>query len=431
MVRLPASLRVGRLSGRRHGPGQDDSSARHARSTTRGRHRHVVVGGAALAGVQLGARGRTLYAAAQGARSQSRRTVGRRSRHGRRASGDHDLRHVATRYRAPWLAPVRLCDSRRSAGDQECGHRDGQGVSIAAGRSSARLERYADRESHRGTVEPVRVPQSGYAGCGDDIQLGHPRAGGLAAGHASGHGCVGAGVAVTRAPSGGVASHESNGGQGTAGAYRADDRSRARTQATRVLRAAAESVRHEPARSRGAGRYRQVTHAHSRSAAPIAPGGVSSGTGRPHQGLVAVGQTRCGGPGVAGNRGRGQQGAGVLAVHEFPVAAAGASRCAGSAVRVSRRPHARPSGSCGPISVGRWSAAVPHQPQGRWTRSQPHGGGVRVSARPVVESRGGSAGDRPGAPHRTNQSGDRHPGGRPGYDRVEDSRAAGQQAGTC
>ena len=70
-------------------------------------------------------------------------------------------------------------------------------------------------------------------------------------------------------------------------------------------------------------------------------------------------------------------------------------------VRVPRRPRARPSGARRPVPERSGVSALSDQSQGRRARAQPHGGGLRVHSRSVVESGGRSAGDRPRASHRS------------------------------
>ena len=74
-------------------------------------------------------------------------------------SGPHHLRNAATRRRRAQGVRVRLRDPRRGAGHQERGNRVGKSRASAAGASSARAERHADREPPRRAVEPVRVPE--------------------------------------------------------------------------------------------------------------------------------------------------------------------------------------------------------------------------------------------------------------------------------
>ena len=72
-------------------------------------------------------------------------------------------------------------------------------------------------------------------------------------------------------------------------------------------------------------------------------------------------------------------------------------------------------------------AGLPHQPQGRRIRSHPHRGGLRLPARPVVESGGRVAGRRPRAPHRADPAGQRLPADRERDDRREGDGAAAAQ----
>ena len=97
-------------------------------------------------------------------------------------------------------------------------------------------------------------------------------------------------------------------------------------------------------------------------------------------------------------------------------------------LRVPRRPHAGPRGPRHALPGGSGVPAVPDQPEGGRARPQPHGGRVRLPARPVVESRGGGAGHRPHAPHRPDPPRLRLPADRARYGGGEGHRAAAGQA---
>ena len=71
---------------------------------------------------------------------------------------------------------------------------------------------------------------------------------------------------------------------------------------------------------------------------------------------------------------------------------------------------------------------VPHQPQGRWSGSQPHGGRLRLPARPLVEPGGRGAGDRPHPPHRPDPTGLRLSNDRARYRGGKAPRPAARQA---
>ena len=74
-------------------------------------------------------------------------------------------------------------------------------------------------------------------------------------------------------------------------------------------------------------------------------------------------------------------------------------------LRIPRRQDAQPPGKGRTLPERSRLQALPHQPQSRRRRPQPHGGGIRLPARPVVEPRRRGASDRPHAPHRPNQAG--------------------------
>ena len=97
-------------------------------------------------------------------------------------------------------------------------------------------------------------------------------------------------------------------------------------------------------------------------------------------------------------------------------------------LRVSRWADARSRGARHAVPDRPGVRRVSHQPQGRRPRSQPHGGGLRVPARSVVESGGRSAGDRPDAPHRPDAAGVRVAAHRARYGRGEGAGAAAVEA---
>ena len=68
---------------------------------------------------------------------------------------------------------------------------------------------------------------------------------------------------------------------------------------------------------------------------------------------------------------------------------------------------------------GRRRPGVPHQPQGRRLRPQPHRGRLLLPARPVVEPRHRGPGHRPHPPHRPDPPGHGLPARRPRHDRGE------------
>ena len=134
LASLPAHLRTRRLPGRRHGARQDRSGARAARCAAGDARKAVATVDRrrpAVARVQLAARSRAIHAEPACARLFRRRPSNRNDR--RRTGGprDHDVRHAATRHRAPRRDPVRLRDSRRGAGDQDTQLGVGQGGSPA------------------------------------------------------------------------------------------------------------------------------------------------------------------------------------------------------------------------------------------------------------------------------------------------------------
>ena len=127
-------------------------------------------------------------------------------------------------------------------------------------------------------------------------------------------------------------------------------------------------------------------------------------------------------------RGR-PQGAGVLAVHQPAGDRARAAGRSGRRLRVPRRHDARPAGARGALPERSGLRPVPDQPEGRRPGPEPDGGRIRLPARPLVEPGGGSAGDRPRAPHRPDAPGIRLPpdrarhGGGEGAGTAEDASA--------
>ena len=181
--------------------------------------------------------------------------------------------------------------------------------------------------------------------------------------------------------------------------------------------------------ARGARRDGEVAHPRARGAAPAAAGGVSPGARRPGAQGGARGQA--GGAARAGARGRRgrAQGARLLAVHQAARAGAHAAGGGGGGVRVPRRADAGPRRGGDAVPGGSGVSGVPGVAQGGRGGIEPDGGGVRVSAGPVVESRDGGAGDRPGASDRADAGGVRGAAGGAGYGGGAGAGAAGDEAG--
>ncbi|MBK8061172.1 MAG: hypothetical protein IPK33_25755 [Gemmatimonadetes bacterium] len=127
---------------------------------------------------------------------------------------------------------------------------------------------------------------------------------------------------------------------------------------------------------------------------------LSSGAGRPVAPRRFQQQDRhAAHPRGRGDR-RGPQGARLLAVHVAACHCAGANGRAGRALRLPRRRHQGSATGGDRVPGGPGVQGLPRLAQGRRRGAQPHGGRVRLSPGPVVESGGRGAGHRPGAPHR-------------------------------
>ena len=162
LVRLPARVRVRRLPGRRHGARQDRQVLAlldRLRASERESAAPVARGRAALAGLQLDRGGRALRAGAARARlhRRGRASVDRLDRYDLVLTTYGTLRRDALILKDVEFDYAILDEAQaiKNADD-----RGGEGGAAAPGAAPAGAERHADREPPRRAVEPVRVPQS-------------------------------------------------------------------------------------------------------------------------------------------------------------------------------------------------------------------------------------------------------------------------------
>ena len=171
LARLPPALRLRRLPGRRHGPGQNDSGAGAARSAPSSWRRNDEENRRRPSLVVV-PRSLVFHWIDEAARFTPKLRILDHTGVARLKPGDHfdDYDLMLTTYGTlrrdvvhVQRHPIRLLHPRRSAGDQERRHAVGQGRAAAQGRSSPGDDRHAGRKPSGRAVEPVRVPQSRHA----------------------------------------------------------------------------------------------------------------------------------------------------------------------------------------------------------------------------------------------------------------------------
>ena len=344
-----------------------------------------------VADVQLAQRVHPLRAESQNHRVQRHRPRGptpgpRQARH--RA---HHLRHPPARRARPQGRQLRLLILDEAQTIKNAGIRPPRPCGFC-GPPSAGPERHADREQPGRFVEALRVPEPGHAGAASSSKL--------AAGARSDEQPRAASrrdlrpfilrrtkkqVARTcpRKPSRrSTANSEPE--------QRRSTTSCATIPASLLKRSTATASASQDARARGPARA---------CGRPPATRGLID---KQRRGTVAPSST-CSSR-TCRKRCRRAKDAGLLAVHQLAGHRPRHARSRRHPLRIPRRPDPQPPRE---VSASRTipTAALPDQSQGRRRRPEPHGGRIRLPARPVVEPGCRGPGDRPRAPHRPNEAG--------------------------
>ncbi len=222
--------------------------------------------------------------------------------------------------------------------------------------------------------------------------------------------------------------HQAAGSDRVAAEERADTLLRPGGPAAQALRRVADLLPRRAGRTDRQDGHGQGQDPRAGGAAPLAAGGHPPGAGRQGgRGRIQRQARRAHGAASRDHRRR-AQGPGLLAVHVVPGDRPQSARSGENRLRISRRPHAAAAAARRTLPGGREVPLVPHQPQGRRARAEPHGGRLRVHPRSLVESGRRGPGHRPRPPHRPAAARLRLSPHRPRHGRGEDRRVAEDEA---